>query len=220
MSDTYDPTGTQTVKRLPERGVYDRAVIHEILDEGLICHVGFVADGQPFVIPTAYVRIAESLYIHGSPASRMLRTLADGATACVTVTLIDGLVLARSAFHHSMNYRLVVVLGTAAIVDDPEKRMDVLHALTEHLIPGRWPDVRGPNSVELKKTLILEIPIREASAKIRVGPPKDDEEDYELEAWAGVIPLALTAAAPTPDPRLSTCTPVPEYASHYTRPNT
>jgi len=217
MSDTYDPTERTTVKRLPERGVYDRAAVHQILDEGLICHVGFVVQGQPFVIPTGYVRIGESLFVHGSPASRMLRALQQGGEACVTVTLIDGLVLARSAFHHSMNYRSVVVLGKALVVDDSEKKVEVLRALTDHLIPGRWPEIRHPNPQELKKTLVLEIPIQEASAKVRVGPPADDEEDYELDVWAGVIPLSLIASGPVPDPRLSPGKPVPEYAASYSR---
>jgi nitroimidazol reductase NimA-like FMN-containing flavoprotein (pyridoxamine 5'-phosphate oxidase superfamily) len=215
MSDVYEPTERTTVKRLPARGAYDRAVVHQILDEGLICHLGFVVEGQPFVIPTIYVRVGETIYVHGSPASRMLRTLEQGVPACVTVTHVDGLVLARSAFHHSMNYRSVVVFGTATVVLDPEKKVEVLHALTDHLIRGRWEEIRHPSRDELRRTLLLAIPIQEASAKIRVGPPLDDEEDYALPVWAGVLPLNLTASEPIADPRLSPEIPVPPYAAGY-----
>ena len=152
------------------RGAYDRAVVHQILDEGLICHLGFVVDGQPFVIPTIHVRIDETIYVHGSPASRMLRTLEQGVPACVTVTHVDGLVLARSAFHHSMNYRSVVVLGTATVVDDAAKKFEILHRLTNHLIRGRWDEIRQPSPDELRRTLVLAIPIEEASAKVRHRP--------------------------------------------------
>jgi nitroimidazol reductase NimA-like FMN-containing flavoprotein (pyridoxamine 5'-phosphate oxidase superfamily) len=207
-----------TVKRLPARGVYDRAVIHQILDAGLVCHLGFVADGQPFVIPTTYVRVGDTLYVHGSPASRMLQSLEQGIAACVTVTLVDGLVLARSAFHHSINYRSVVVFGTAILVSDAQEKLGILQALTEHLIPGRWQDIRQPSPQELKRTLVLAIPIDEASAKIRVGPPLDDEEDYQLDVWAGVIPLSLTASTPVPDPKLSPAISQPEYAKAYPGP--
>jgi nitroimidazol reductase NimA-like FMN-containing flavoprotein (pyridoxamine 5'-phosphate oxidase superfamily) len=218
MSDVYEPTERTTVKRLPARASYDRKVVHKILDEGLICHFGFVVDGQPFVIPTIYVRVGEAIYVHGSPASRMLRTLEQGVPACVTVTHVDGLVLARSAFHHSMNYRSAVVLGTAAVVSAAEKKLEVLHALTDHLIRGRWEEIRQPNSEELRKTLVLEIPIQEASAKIRVGPPLDDEEDYALTVWAGILPLRIAASHPIADPRLATETPVPSYAASYAGP--
>ena len=218
MSDVYEPTERTAVKRLPARGSYDRAVVHQILDEGLICHLGFVVDGQPFVIPTIYVRIGETIYVHGSPASRMLRTLEQGVPACVTVTHVDGLVLARSAFHHSMNYRSVVVLGTATVVDDTTKKLEILHKLTNHLIHGRWEEVRQPSPEELRRTLVLEIPIQEVSAKIRVGPPLDEEEDYELPVWAGVLPLRVTASSPIADPRLSADTDVPDYAARYYGP--
>ena len=218
MSDVANSTERSTVKRLPARGVYDRAVIHQILDAGLVCHLGFVVEGQPFVIPTTYVRVGETLYVHGSPASRMLQTLERGVAACVTVTLIDGLVLARSAFHHSINYRSVVVFGTAVLVSDPQEKVGVLKALTDHLIPGRWEDIRQPNAQELKRTLVLAIPIDEASAKIRVGPPLDDEEDYQLDVWAGVVPLSLTASIPVPDPRLSPAIAPPVYATSYPGP--
>jgi uncharacterized protein len=218
MCDVYEPTERTTVKRLPGRGAYDKDVVHRILDEGMICHLGFVVDGQPFVIPTIYVRIGETIYVHGSPASRMLQALDQGAPACVTVTHVDGLVLARSAFHHSMNYRSVVVIGTAILVDEPEKKREVLHALTDHLIRGRWQEIRQPSPQELKRTLVLAIDIGEASAKIRVGPPLDDEEDYQLPVWAGVLPLAVTAGEPVPDPRLAAEVPVPLYAALYEGP--
>jgi nitroimidazol reductase NimA-like FMN-containing flavoprotein (pyridoxamine 5'-phosphate oxidase superfamily) len=216
MGDTYQ-TDRTTVRRLPRRGCYDAATVHAILDAGLVCHVGFVAEGQPVVIPMVYVRIDGALYLHGSPASRMLRALAGGAEACVTVTLIDGLVLARSAFHHSVNYRSAVVFGTAAAVEDAARKARVLHALSEHLIPGRWEDVRGPSETELRRTLVVAIPIREASAKVRTGPPLDEEEDYRLPVWAGVVPLRLAASEPVADPRLAGAPP-PAYAVNYRGP--
>ncbi len=182
-------TDRTTVRRLPARASYDRALIHAILDEAPVCHVGFVVDGRPFVIPTLHVRVGDRLYMHGSPGSRMLKAMAGGVEVCVNVTMVDGLVLARSAFHHSMNYRSVVVFGVAQAVDDPEEKTRVLHALSEHLVPGRWRDVRGPAPGELKATSVLSLPIDEASAKVRTGPPLDDEEDYALPAWAGVVPL-------------------------------
>jgi nitroimidazol reductase NimA-like FMN-containing flavoprotein (pyridoxamine 5'-phosphate oxidase superfamily) len=218
MSDDTKPTERSIVKRLPARGAYDRAVIDQILDAGLVCHLGFVVDGQPFVIPTTYVRVGDTVYVHGSPASRMLQTLERGALACVTVTLVDGLVLARSAFHHSINYRSVVVFGKGVLVSDPDEKLGALKALTDHLIPGRWQEIRQPNSQELKRTLVLAIPIEEASAKIRVGPPLDDEEDYQLSVWAGVVPLKLAAEAPVPDPRLSAGIRAPAYADSYPGP--
>jgi uncharacterized protein len=218
MSEVYEPTERTTVKRLPARGAYDRAVVHQIIDEGLFCHLGFVVDGQPFVIPTIHVRIDETIYVHGSPASRMLRTLEQGVPACVTVTHVDGLVLARSAFHHSMNYRSVVVLGTATIVNDAQQKLEVLHALTNHLIRGRWEEIRHPSPEELRRTLVLAIPIEEASAKVRVGPPLDEEEDYVLPVWAGVLPLRVTASIPIADSRLSADTAVPSYAARYDGP--
>ncbi|HVS21503.1 MAG TPA: pyridoxamine 5'-phosphate oxidase family protein [Pyrinomonadaceae bacterium] len=206
-----------TLKRLPQRGVFDRELINQILDEGFICHVGFAVEGQPFVIPTGYARAGDKLYIHGSQASRMLRTLGQGIEVCVTVTLIDGLVLARSAFHHSMNYRSVVVFGRAMVVDDPREKLAALLALSEHIIPARWDDVREPNERELQLTTVLSMPLDEASAKVRTGPPLDDEEDYELPVWAGVIPLRLVANAPIPDSRLPAQTDPPHYALGYSR---
>jgi nitroimidazol reductase NimA-like FMN-containing flavoprotein (pyridoxamine 5'-phosphate oxidase superfamily) len=177
-----------TVKRLPHRAAFDAATIHAILDEGLVCHVAFLVDGQPCVIPTLYVRLGSCLYLHGSPASRMLRALQDGGTVCVAVTLIDGLVLARSAFHHSLNYRSVVLYGTPSVVEDPGCKADILRGLSDHVIPGRWEEVRAPTEQELRRTLVVSIPIDEASAKVRTGPPLDDEADYDLPIWAGVTP--------------------------------
>jgi len=205
------------LKRLPKRGHFDRETVYGILDEGFICHVGFAPQGQPFVIPTGYARVDDKLYIHGSQASRMLRTLSGGLDACVTVTIVDGLVLARSAFHHSMNYRSVVIFGRAEIVEDREEKISALVALSEHIVRGRWADVREPNEEELIKTTVLELPLVEASAKIRTGPPLDDEEDYALPIWAGVIPLSLEAREPINDPRLPEGIATPEYARNYKR---
>jgi uncharacterized protein len=216
--DQIPPTDRTTLRRLPNRGVQDLSSIHTILDEGLICHVGFVERGQPFVIPTIHVRVGDNLYLHGSAASRMLKTLDQGVEVCVTVTLVDGLVLARSAFHHSMNYRSVMLFGTASAVESPADKVRILQALSEHLIPGRWQDVRKPTPAELKGTLVLSLPITEASAKVRIGPPMDDESDYELPVWAGVLPLKVTAGAPVPDPRLQPDVLPPVHVSHYSGP--
>jgi nitroimidazol reductase NimA-like FMN-containing flavoprotein (pyridoxamine 5'-phosphate oxidase superfamily) len=216
--DKLPQTPRTTLKRLPQRGNYDRELIEQILDEGFICHVGFAVDGQPFVIPTGYARVGDSLVIHGSQASRMLRTLGQGIDVCLTVTLIDGLVLARSAFHHSMNYRSVVVFGRATVIEDIAAKVVVLRALSEHMIPGRWADVREPSERELQQTTVLSLPLTEASAKVRTGPPLDDEEDYELSVWAGVIPLRLVAEPPVHDARLSANSEVPKYAVDYARP--
>jgi len=210
-------TARTTLRRLPQRGAFDRESINQILDEGFICHVGFAVDGQPFVIPTGYARAGDRLFIHGSQASRTLRTLGQGIDVCLTVTLIDGLVLARSAFHHSMNYRSVVVFGRAALVDEREEKLAALRALSEHMIPGRWDDVREPSERELQLTTVLTLPLVEASAKVRTGPPLDDEEDYELDVWAGVIPLRLIANAPTSDPRLPAGIDPPSYVIDYSR---
>jgi nitroimidazol reductase NimA-like FMN-containing flavoprotein (pyridoxamine 5'-phosphate oxidase superfamily) len=210
--DSYQTPRT-TVRRLAQRGVYDRTTIHQILDEGLVCHVGFLMEGRPTVIPMAYVRVGERICVHGSRASRLLRILADGAEVCITVTLLDGLVLARSAFHHSMNYRSAVVFGTGAAIEDPTEKTDVLRSLSEHLMPGRWAEIRGPSEVELKQTAVVAVRIREASAKIRTGPPKDDEEDYALPVWAGVLPIRQVAGDPVPDPCLAPNTSIPLYAA-------
>jgi len=215
MSESYTPSERTRLVREPQRGVYDRAAAYRILDEGFICHVGFIADGQPFVIPTGYGRAGDNLYIHGSAASRMLRRMDEGVPVCVTVTLLDGLVLARSIFNHSMNYRSVVVLGTAVAVEDPQEKMEALRRLSEHILPGRWKDSRPPNERELKATLVMRLPITEFSAKVRQGPPIDDEEDYAFPTWAGVIPLEITAGKPINDPRLDSGVPVPAYAQNY-----
>ena len=207
-----------TLRRLPARGAYDRETLEAILDEGLVCHVGFVADGQPFVIPTTYARIGLDLYVHGSAASRMLRALKGGIPVCVTVTLLDGLVLARSAFHHSMNFRSAVILGTAAEVVDEAEKLRALGAIVDHVVPGRSADVRGPNEKELRATLVLRLPLDEASSKIRTGPPLDDEEDMGAPCWAGVIPLRLATAAPIPDPAMDPACPAPSNVAEYRRP--
>jgi uncharacterized protein len=212
------PTPRTALKRLPERGSFDPRVVHAILDEALYCHLGFVADGQPFVIPTIHARVEDRLYVHGSAASRMLRTLETGVPVCLTATLIDGLVLARSAFHHSMNYRSVVVLGTAVAVTDPAEKDAALRAIVEHVVPGRWAEARPPSEKERRGTLVLGLPIAEASAKIRTGPPKDDDEDYGLPCWAGVLPLHLQAGAPVADPKLTPGIPLPASLASYARP--
>lgn len=214
---TFEKTERTTLKRLPARGFYDRELVYSILDEGLICHVGFAVEGRPFVIPTGYARDGDQIYIHGSQASRMLRNLKNGIDVCVTVTVLDGLVLARSAFHHSMNYRSVVVFGKATTVDDPQDKVAALFAFSEHVIPGRWKDVREPTEQELRATTVLSLPLEEVSAKVRTGPPLDDEEDYELPIWAGVIPMNLAASNPIPDPRLKVSIEAPAYASAYKR---
>ncbi|MGH7782895.1 MAG: pyridoxamine 5'-phosphate oxidase family protein [Candidatus Binatia bacterium] len=214
---TIKQTEKTRVRRLPKRGNYERETINGILDEAFICHVGFVVDGQPYVIPTGFVRIGDDFYIHGSSASRMLRSLSEGVEVCVTVTLIDGLVLARSAFHHSMNYRSVVILGTAALVTDNGEKSRALEAFTEHVVPGRWANVRWPSEAELKATSVLKLPIEEASAKVRTGGPVDDEEDYAMDVWAGVLPVELRSAEPIADERLKDDIGVPDYVSNYSR---
>lgn len=216
MAD-FKKTPRTKVRRLPERAHYDRDIIYRILDEGLICHIGFVVDGQPYVIPTGYVREGDKIYIHGSAVSRMMNALENGIELCLTVTLLDGLVLARSAYHHSMNYRSVMVFGHAAAVESSEEREAALRSLVEHVIPGRWKDVRPPNEMEMKATSVLAISLRQASAKIRVGPPQDDAADYGSPVWAGEIPLRLVAEAPRRDPQLSGGISVPGYAKAYTR---
>jgi uncharacterized protein len=198
----YQPTPRTTVRRLKKRAVYDKAAVHAILDEGFICHVGFVVETQPYVIPTIYARHDETLYFHGAVASRTLKTLATGVDVCLTVTLMDGLVLARSAFHHSMNYRSVVVLGNARLVQDPDERMRALRVITDHAVPGRWDEVRGPNELELKQTSVLALALEEVSAKVRSGPPVDDDEDYSLPIWAGVVPIETHVTKPIGDGRV------------------
>ncbi|MGD9561292.1 MAG: pyridoxamine 5'-phosphate oxidase family protein [Pyrinomonadaceae bacterium] len=211
MAAKSTQTERTRVRRLPKRGNYDRETIYAILDEAFICHVGFTVDGQPYVIPTSFARIADDLYIHGSAASRMLRRMAKGIDVCVTVTLIDGLVLARSAFHHSINYRSVVVLGKAVSVEDPDEKYRALEAFTEHIVPGRWVDVRWPTESEMKATSVLKLPIDEASAKVRTGGPVDDDEDYAMNVWAGVLPVTTAKGSPIADERLDPKIAVPEY---------
>jgi uncharacterized protein len=207
-------TKRSEVRRLPARGSHELELIHSILDAGFLAHIGFETEGQPFVIPTLYGRDADKLYFHGSSASRMLRTLEAGRPACVTVTLVDGLVLARSAFNHSMNYRSVVAFGIARQITDVDRKMEALRVISDHVVEGRWADVRGPNPRELKATAVLELAIEEASVKIREGDPIDDEEDYDLQTWAGVVPLRLEAKAPIRDPRLSEHVESPGYVLH------
>src|SRR5881392_324250 len=220
MSSNSMPTPRTRVVRESDRGVYDREALNRILDEGFLCHVGFAVDGQPFVIPTSYGRKDANLYIHGSAASRMLRQMKESVPVCVTVTLLDGLVLARSVFNHSMNYRSVVILGKAMLVDDPEEKLAALRILSEHIIPGRWDDARQPNERELKATSVLRLPIEEFSAKVRTGPPIDDEEDYSFPTWAGVIPLEIAAGEPISESRLKAGRAAPEYARKYSRVQT
>jgi uncharacterized protein len=213
MTDRFQPTLKTRVRRLPKRGHYDPATVRAVLDAGFICHVGYVIDGQPYVTPTSYWRAGERLYWHGSSASRMLRHLKRGVPACVTVTHVDGLVLARSGFHHSINYRSVMAFGTAQLVPDAAK-LEVLEEFVERLFPGRWPELRPPTRQELKATTVLWMDLDEVSAKIRTGPPVDDEEDYGLAVWAGVLPLGATAGPPEPDPRLAPGIAVPGYLDH------
>jgi uncharacterized protein len=215
--ERFAPTPRTIIKRLPLRGEYDRATVYNILDEAFVCHVGFVLDGQPFVIPTGYGRVGDKIYIHGSAASRMLRSIAGGIQVCVTVTLVDGLVLARSAFHHSINYRSVVIFGAAVLIEDPREKVVALKAFTNHIVPGRWEDVREPNDQELKGTTVLALPLVEASAKVRKGPPKDDEEDHQIPAWAGELPLRIETLAPIDDPHLLPGIVPPAYILNYSR---
>jgi nitroimidazol reductase NimA-like FMN-containing flavoprotein (pyridoxamine 5'-phosphate oxidase superfamily) len=217
MSQPYTPTTRTRLVREPDRAVYDREAAYKVLDEGFLCHVGFVVDAQPFVIPTSYGRKDDSLYIHGSAASRMLRQMKEGVPVCVTVTLLDGLVLARSIFNHSMNYRSVVILGNAALVGDPAEKLEALRLLSEHIIPGRWADSRQPNEKELKATSVLRLPIDEFSAKVRQGPAVDDEPDYSFPIWAGVLPLEMKVGEPIDDARLMPGQTVPEYVRRYRR---
>ena len=215
-TERYQQTERTRVRRLPERAAYDRDTVHAILDEGFICHVGFVVDGRPFVIPTGYARTGETLYLHGSTGSRLgLRPAMD---VCVTVTLLDGLVLARSAFHHSMNYRSVVVLGRTRALTDPDEKEAALRALVEHIVPGRSDAVRGADRRELAATAVLALSLAEVSAKVRTGPPVDDEPDYDLPIWAGVLPVRQVADPPVPDERLDPSLDVPTHVATWHRP--
>jgi nitroimidazol reductase NimA-like FMN-containing flavoprotein (pyridoxamine 5'-phosphate oxidase superfamily) len=213
----FTPTDRTQVKRLPKRGQYDREVVYKILDTAFVCHVGFSVDGQPYVIPTNYGRAGDTLYLHGSAASRMLRTLSEGVPVCVTVTHVDGLVLARSAFHHSVNYRSVVILGTAKLVEERAEKNEALRIFTEHVMKGRWDDVRHPTEQELKGTTVLSLLLEEVSAKVRTGGPIDDEADYSLPVWAGVLPLETVVKPPIPDAQRKGDPPVPDYLKNYSR---
>lgn len=217
MTESFTPTERTRVIREPHRGAYDRETIYKILDEGLVCHVGFSPADQPFVIPTLYARVGDAIYFHGSAASRMLRGASSGIPVCITVTLTDGLVLARSVFNHSMNYRSVVALGRATLVDASGKKLEALRAFTEKILPGRWEDARQPNEKELKATSILKLPLTEVSAKVRSGPVVDDEEDYALRVWAGIVPLHMQAESPIRDERCDATIPIPPYAARYKR---
>lgn len=218
MNEQLAETGKTKLRRLPKRGSYEFETIYKILDEGFVAHVGFTgAEGQTFVIPTGYARRGNELLIHGSGASRMMRALSEEIEICVTVTLVDGLVLARSAFHHSMNYRSVVAFGAAKIIKDENEKMEALRLFTEHIVPGRWREVRLPTTNELKATTVLALPLNEASAKIRTGNPVDDSEDYALNVWAGVIPLEMKAGEPSLDPQMSREIPQPNYITNYCR---
>jgi uncharacterized protein len=217
VPDSISPTERTRVVREAHRGAYDRETIDIILDEGYVCHVGFSVDGQPYVIPTLFARIGDAIYFHGSAASRMLRNISAGISVCITVTLTDGFVLARSVFNHSMNYRSVVALGKATLVDAPEEKLEALRAFTEKIIAGRWNDARQPSEKELKATSILRLPLTEVSAKIRTGPVEDDASDYALPVWAGVIPLALSPGTPIRDERCDPAIPTPAYAAKYER---
>ena len=215
MTDTFSPTERTRVVREPHRGSFDREAIYKILDEAFVCHVGFSVNDQPFVIPTMFARVGDAIYFHGSAASRMLRELSGGLPVCVTVSLIDGLVCARSVFNHSMNYRSVVALGQATLVGESQEKLTALHAFTEKILKGRWDEVRKPNEQELKATSILKLPLREVSAKMRIGPVIDDEEDYALPVWAGVLPIRLTAGAPERDERCDPSHEVPTSVTHF-----
>lgn len=218
MTDAFVPTGNTRVRR-EERADYDRATLHAILDEALICHVGFVVDGQPFVMPTIHSRVDDNLYLHGSPGTRMMRTLKKGASACVTVTLLDGLVMARSAFHHSMNYRSAVVIGAGRDVSDPAEKMAAMRAVVEHVAPGRWEECRQPNEKEFNGTAIVAIRIDEASAKARTGPPIEDEVDLGLAVWSGVLPLRVEPGAPESAPDVTPGAAVPPSVLAWARPS-
>jgi uncharacterized protein len=218
MAREYEPTERTRVYRKPGRGSYDRDLIHAILDEALTCHVGFVGDGQPYVVPTIHARVGETLFLHGAKGNRMLKALTDGTPCCVTVTLVDELVLARAALHHSLNYRSVMVLGTAHEVTDPDEKAEALRAVVEHIAPGRAEEVRGPDATDLKSTKVLSVPIEEASAKVRTGPPVDEQADMDLPHWAGVLPLELRTGEPVTAPDLVEDLPVPEHVRGWSRP--
>jgi uncharacterized protein len=200
--DNYTPTSRTKVRRLPKRASYDKLAVHAILDQGFICHVGFAVESQPYVIPTVYARDGDTIYVHGSAVSRMLRTLTEQVPVCITVTLLDALVLARSAFHHSLNYRSVVMLGNARLVDGSDEKLRALHLITNHVVPQRWEEARSPNALEIRQSSVLALALEEVSAKIRSGPPVDDDEDYALPVWAGLVPVETRLGTPVDDGRV------------------
>ena len=216
---TFDKTPLNRVRRMPERGHYDADTIYPIIDEALICHVGFVEDGQPFVIPTIHARMGDALVLHGAKASRLLKHAAAGNDLCVTITILDGLVMARSVFHHSMNYRSAVLFGKGELIEDADERMRAFEVLTEHIMPGRWADARLPNDTELSATTLVRMPIDMASAKVRTGPPSDEDDDYSLDVWAGVVPIRRHFGEPIDDPKRTHDVAVPDYVRSYWRAN-
>ena len=211
MTDAFPKTARNKVKRMPERGHYDAATIYPIVDAALICHVGFVLEDQPFVIPTLHARQDDTILLHGAKGSRLLRHIQSGGTVCITITHVDGIVLARSVFHHSINYRSAVLFGKGSVIEDEQAKLQALEAFTERLIPGRWQDARTPNAVEVKQTTVIAVQIESASAKLRTGPPGDEAEDYDLPVWAGVLPLRQIAGAPLADPQLRPGVELPDY---------
>ena len=215
--ETFDRTDLNRVRRLPARGQYDRATIDAIVDEALICHVAFAVDGQPFVIPTIHARMRDEIVLHGAPASRLLKYIVAGNPVAIAVTLVDGLVLARSVFHSSMNYRSAVLFGRGRLVEDEAEKLAALQVISEHLARGRWADARQPTQSELDATAVVAIAIDSASAKVRTGPPGDDEDDYALPIWAGVLPFQLQPQTPVPDPRLADDIAIPTYVTNYVR---
>ncbi len=215
----FKRTGRNRVKRLPQRAQYDKSVIYRIIDEALICHVGFVENNQPFVIPTIHGRVDDNIVLHGSRVSRLLKHIESGNEVCIAITILDGLVLARSVFHHSMNYRSVVLFGKGRAIEDKKEKLAALESITDHIVAGRWRDARQPNRKELNATTVVMVPIEDASAKVRTGPPNDDLEDYELPIWAGILPIRQQAGAPINDPQVREDMAIPGYVTDYTRPH-
>ena len=213
----FSITELSRIRRVPKRGHYDKDTIYRILDEGLVCHVGLVEDGHPVAIPMNYARRDDTVILHGAPASRLVKYVQAGRPVCVTVTLLDGLVLARSVYHHSMNYRSAVVFGRGRLIKSEQEKRVALEVLTEHILPGRWQDARRPNRQELDATAVVSVAIESASAKVRTGPPADDEDDYQLPVWAGVLPIQQQALTPVNDPRLRKDIPLPSSVSNYRR---
>ncbi len=217
MMASNDPKRRDRVQRAPHRGVYEKDSIYKIMDEALYCHVGFVQDGQPYVIPSIHARDGDDLLLHGATSSRLIRHIQEGHDVCVTITILDGLVLARSIYSHSMNYRSAVLFGKGRLIDDPDEAYRALEVISDHVLPGRWNDSREPNPKEMKATAVVSISIESASAKVRTGPPNDEDEDYELPIWAGVLPIKQQYLDPQPDPQLSSEIPLPDYIKEYHR---